>query len=50
MTEVKSNARPSQSNPTVTMVIPTLNERAYIRDCLDSLATQDYTQLKEILV
>jgi glycosyltransferase involved in cell wall biosynthesis len=31
-------------------VLPALNERRYIRDCLDSLARQDYQDLVEILV
>lgn len=34
---------------TVTVVLPTLHERAFIRDCLDSLARQDLAPL-EILV
>jgi glycosyltransferase involved in cell wall biosynthesis len=34
----------------VTIVLPTLNERAYIVDCLESLTTQDYASLAEILV
>lgn len=36
--------------PTVSIVLPTLNERSYIRDCLDSLRGQDYASLVEILV
>lgn len=32
------------------MVLPTLNERPFIRDCLDSLRAQDYPDLIEILV
>ena len=32
------------------MLLPTLNERAYIRDCLDSLLAQDYEDVCEILV
>lgn len=34
----------------VSIVLPTLNERAYIRDCLDSLCGQDYSSITEILV
>ncbi len=36
--------------PTVTVILPTLNERAFLRDCLDSLAAQDYPHIIEILV
>jgi glycosyltransferase involved in cell wall biosynthesis len=36
--------------PSVSVLLPTLNERAFIRDCLDSLAAQDYTHLVEVLV
>ncbi len=38
------------SLPTVSVVLPTLNERPYLRDCLDSLATQDYPYVIEVLV
>lgn len=36
--------------PPVTIILPTLNERAYLRDCLDSLMAQDYSAIAEILV
>jgi len=36
--------------PTVSVVLPTLNERGFIRDCLDSLLAQDYSFVLEILV
>ena len=36
--------------PSVSVLLPTLNERAFIRDCLDSLLAQDYPNLIEILV
>ena len=36
--------------PTVSVVLPTLNERSFIRDALDSLLAQDYAPLVEILV
>jgi hypothetical protein len=38
------------ANPAVSIVLPTLNERAYIRDCLESLLKQDYACVDEILV
>ena len=34
----------------VTVILPTLNERGHIRNCLDSLKSQDYTNIVEILV
>ena len=34
----------------VTIILPTLNERAFIRDCLDTLLRQDYSGIVEILV
>ena len=34
----------------VSIVLPTLNERAFIRDCLDSLLAQDHGDIIEILV
>jgi glycosyltransferase involved in cell wall biosynthesis len=37
-------------NIPVTIILPTLNERSYIRDCLDSLNSQDYPKIIEILV
>ena len=36
--------------PTVTIILPTLNERSFIRDCLDSLLAQDYDNVLELLV
>jgi GT2 family glycosyltransferase len=36
--------------PTVSVVLPTLNERAFITDCLDTLEGQDYPALIEVLV
>ncbi len=35
---------------TVSIVLPTLNERGFIRDCLDSLLAQDYPAIGEILI
>jgi succinoglycan biosynthesis protein ExoA len=37
-------------NPSVTIILPTLNERGFIRDCLDSLLQQDYVDIIEVLV
>ena len=34
----------------MSVVLPTLNERSYIRDCLDSLVHQDHPGLLEVLV
>ncbi|HUP69737.1 MAG TPA: glycosyltransferase family 2 protein [Acidimicrobiales bacterium] len=34
----------------VSVVLPTLNEQGFIRDCLDSLLAQDYPHIAEILV
>jgi len=34
----------------VAIVLPTLNERGYIRDCLDSLLAQDYEHVLQIIV
>ena len=34
----------------ITIILPTLNERGHIRDCLDSLGKQDYPNIVEILV
>ncbi len=36
--------------PGVSIILPTLNERAFLRDCLDSLAAQDCGDIVEILV
>lgn len=37
-------------NPPITIILPTLNERGHIRDCLDSLHAQDYDNVVSILV
>lgn len=37
-------------SPDVTVILPTLNEREFIRDCLDSLLAQDYEAVAEVLV
>jgi glycosyltransferase involved in cell wall biosynthesis len=36
--------------PPVSVVLPTRNERSYIRDCVDSLLSQTYPAIDEILV
>ena len=36
--------------PPVTILLPTLNERAFVTDCLDGLCAQDYPCVDEILV
>lgn len=36
--------------PSVSVVLPTLNEQRYLRDCLDTLVAQDYPALQEVLV
>ena len=38
------------ANPPVSVVLPTLDEQSFIRDCLDSLLAQDYSGPIEILV
>ncbi|KAA0234479.1 MAG: hypothetical protein JJLCMIEE_02604 [Acidimicrobiales bacterium] len=45
-------AVPDRSDPApeVSVVLPTLDERSTIRDCLDSLLAQDYPYIREILV
>ncbi len=40
----------SAARPSVSIVLPTLNEHAYLRDCLDSLQAQDDPRIVEILV
>lgn len=37
-------------NPPITLILPTLNEKAHIRECLDSLLGQDYDNIVSILV
>ncbi len=37
-------------HPTVSIILPTHTELAYIRDCLDSILGQDYDQIIEVLV
>jgi succinoglycan biosynthesis protein ExoA len=41
---------PPNQEPAVSIVLPTLNEQSWIRDCLDSLLDQDYPNITEILV
>ena len=36
--------------PTVSIVLPTLDERGHLRDCLDSLLRQDHPDIVEVLV
>ena len=47
---VSDPARNSEPVTTVSIVLPTLNERGFIRDCLDSLGAQDHAGIVEILV
>jgi succinoglycan biosynthesis protein ExoA len=37
-------------SPTVSVILPTLNEQGFLRDCLDTLLDQDYSTITEILV
>lgn len=39
-----------ETAPLVSVVLPTRNERGFIRDCLQSLVEQDYSGLDEIIV
>jgi succinoglycan biosynthesis protein ExoA len=50
MSEPMPTADLLEGRPTVSIVLPTLNERPFIRDCLDSLVGQDYPGIVEILV
>jgi succinoglycan biosynthesis protein ExoA len=50
MSEPMLSAEPIPGQPTVSVVLPALNERHYIKDCLDSLARQDYAHIMEVLV
>lgn len=36
--------------PAITIILPTLNERHHVRDCLDSLLAQDYDNIARIFV
>ena len=45
-----AGAAMSPSQPPVSIILPTLDERAYMRDCLDSLPAQDYPAVLEVLV
>jgi succinoglycan biosynthesis protein ExoA len=40
----------STTLPPVSVVLPTLDERGYVTDCLSSLLAQDYPAIEEILV
>lgn len=40
----------SGAHPSVSVVLPTLNEREYLRDCLDSIAAQTDDRIVEVLV
>jgi succinoglycan biosynthesis protein ExoA len=48
--ELSPTVAPPAVPPTVSIVLPTLNERHHIRDCLDSLSRQDHAGIIEILV
>jgi GT2 family glycosyltransferase len=50
MPDSMPRARTAAGATTVSVVLPTLDERAFIRDCLDSLAVQDHPQILEVLV
>lgn len=41
---------PGHASPSISIVLPTLNERAFLRDCLDTLLAQDAEGIVEILV
>ncbi len=40
----------SSATPNLSVVLPTLNERAFISDCLRSLRAQDYPNVLEVIV
>ena len=50
MRQSERNGGLNGAGPTVSVVLPPLNERGFIRDCLDSLTAQDYPGLIEVLV
>jgi len=53
MTITAASDSPPRVDPDLTpvsVVLPTLNERAYLTDCLDSLEAQDHAAITEILV
>ena len=43
-------AAPRVAGPTVSVVLPTLNEEGFIADCVRSLLSQDYENVLEVLV
>ncbi len=45
-----AESAPPTAAPPVTVVLPTLNERSAIVDCLDSLSAQTYPNIAEVLV
>ena len=48
---MSSASRPRASHRgTVSVILPTLNERGFIRDCLESLVRQQGCEIDEILV
>src|ERR1700758_367366 len=50
LSQIEDDARMSVDPPGVSVILPTLNERGFITDCLESLSNQDYTAITEILV
>ena len=48
--DVQSDAVPTSEGPTLSILVPIYNVGRYLRECLDSLEHQDYTDYEAILL